>query len=103
MKLAKDYSLFLGIENNEIFDEKFYDQKGSNFDVGGICNSKTSNNNKPVNGKNDKCCGEYPARYPYSSNSNSRKCCQNKTYLVNTLKCCENTGELIGFGMDCDL
>lgn len=103
MKLARDYSLFLGIEHNEVFNVKFIDHKGSNFEEGGICikNSK-HNNNKPANKKNDKCCGEYPARFPFRSDANSRKCCRNKTYLVNSLKCCENTGELIGFGIDCD-
>merc|ERR1712048_202633 len=34
------------------------------------------------------CCGAYPDRFPYKTNSGARECCVDTTYNVNVLECC---------------
>ena len=40
--------------------------------------------------KTDSCCGEYPNRFPFSSQAGQRQCCHGKTFDSTQLSCCSD-------------
>jgi len=50
--------------------------------------------------KSDKCCGEFPDRFPFWSNMSQKACCGSKTYDVNLFDCCHGA-KLVPKSMNC--
>ena len=47
----------------------------------------------------DDCCGEYPMRFPYSTEDGKRGCCSGKTFDAQNLLCCPDGS--IRHGLSC--
>ena len=43
-----------------------------------------------------KCCGEYPARYPFNSEDGAQGCCNGKTFNALSLECCNDALLAVG-------
>jgi len=65
------------------FDDDF---RGLQLDGFFTTQSPKIKNEKPV--KKDHCCGEYPARYPFSSFDGDHGCCGSQTYDKASKECC---------------
>lgn len=65
------------------FDDDF---RGLQLDGFFTTESPKSKNDKKV--KSDHCCGEYPARYPFSSFDGDHGCCGSQTYDKASKDCC---------------
>lgn len=61
------------------------------FDQEGECKSECAGGNCGGNGgpTEKQCCGTIPNRFPYKM-SDSRKCCEGKTYDANLYQCCQD-------------
>lgn len=61
--------------------------KGIDYDYGV---ESQSSGGKKVKAKPDTCCGQYPARFPYSSFDGAHGCCGGSTYDKQVKSCCGN-------------
>jgi len=62
------------------------------FDRAKSCPAAEQRTNNNVHNQHE-CCGNYPERYPYvseSENGTLRKCCDTKTYDPRVLACCQD-------------
>lgn len=63
------------------------------FDRASSCPAVDKRNSDVNHDNQHECCGNYPERYPYVSESETgvlRKCCNNKTYDPRVLACCQD-------------
>ena len=63
------------------------------------CRIVKSTRSIEIRGQHDMCCGNYPNRFPFDSDSGTKSCCGGKTYSLEYGQCC--SGSLKGIDEQC--
>ena len=78
--LAQDLS-----DLSEEYSDEYHNVKGY-FDHASQCYAGGNAGPRTI----DQCCGEYPNRFPFSSENGNRGCCNGKTFDSANLMCCSD-------------
>ena len=75
-------------------EQSVYNEANKDFDHANKCQASSGGNGNDKSRR--KCCGSYPTRFKFSTEGDSRACCEDVTYNQFQQDCCYGSVQAFG-------